>query len=162
MYAGAGSADITNWCRAALVIDPTHDPRTFKFIAAKRARRIGWVDPETGERPTVQYFCHANGDEIYWTPATEEDMARFENAKPVTGTTKKAVICEDILALVPNTGMLPKNALLAKAHTAKIGSNLARGLISQLVAENRLFEHLVPRSRTCPEVHLSRHEQRLI
>ena len=50
MYAGAGAADITNWSRAALVIDPTTNPRVFRFVAAKRQSRIGWADEVTGER----------------------------------------------------------------------------------------------------------------
>ncbi|MES2571904.1 MAG: AAA family ATPase, partial [Verrucomicrobiota bacterium] len=33
MYAAAGGADITNWARAVMVIDPTHVPHVFKFIA---------------------------------------------------------------------------------------------------------------------------------
>ncbi|MEI9893776.1 MAG: hypothetical protein WDN28_07705 [Chthoniobacter sp.] len=49
MYAGAGSADITNWARAAVIIDPTHAPHVFKFIAAKRGARVGWRD-ECGEK----------------------------------------------------------------------------------------------------------------
>jgi hypothetical protein len=40
MYAGAGAADIMNWARAILIIDPTDDPRMFRFVAAKRASRI--------------------------------------------------------------------------------------------------------------------------
>jgi hypothetical protein len=46
MYAGAGAADITNWARAILIADPTDDPVIFKFIAAKRGGRIGWVDEQ--------------------------------------------------------------------------------------------------------------------
>jgi RecA-family ATPase len=41
MYAGAGSADITNWARAIVVIEPTYASHVFKFIAAKRGGRIG-------------------------------------------------------------------------------------------------------------------------
>ena len=41
-YAGAGSADITNWTRSILVIEPTHAPHVFKFIAAKRGRHLDW------------------------------------------------------------------------------------------------------------------------
>ena len=81
MYAGAGSAVITNWARAILVIDPTHTPHLFKFIAAKRGNRIGWADEE-GARVTVRHFCHAK-DGIYWVAATDEDMAEAEDKKPV-------------------------------------------------------------------------------
>jgi RecA-family ATPase len=36
MYRGSGRADITNWARAIMVIDPCANMGTFKFIAAKR------------------------------------------------------------------------------------------------------------------------------
>ena len=46
MYAAAGNADLTNWARAILVIEPTHVEGVFEFIAAKRGKRIGWGKPE--------------------------------------------------------------------------------------------------------------------
>jgi RecA-family ATPase len=41
MYAGAGAACLTNWARAYLVIDPCEQSGVYKFIAAKRGKRIG-------------------------------------------------------------------------------------------------------------------------
>ncbi len=78
MYAGAGSADITNWCRAALVIAATHAPHVFKFIAAKRGGRIGWVN-EQGEKETMRYYCHASAG-LYWRAAEAEDLGAVEKA----------------------------------------------------------------------------------
>jgi hypothetical protein len=41
MYSGAGCAGITNWARALLAIKPeTENMDVFKFIAAKRGKRI--------------------------------------------------------------------------------------------------------------------------
>jgi hypothetical protein len=41
-YHDAGAACITNWARSILAIKPeTEDMSIFKFIAAKRGRRIG-------------------------------------------------------------------------------------------------------------------------
>ena len=41
MYSGAGCAGITNWARALLAIKPeTENMEVFKFIAAKRGKRI--------------------------------------------------------------------------------------------------------------------------
>ncbi len=46
-YAGAGGADVTNWARAILVIDPTGDPRLFRFIAGNGpVASAGWMKPE--------------------------------------------------------------------------------------------------------------------
>lgn len=80
MYAGAGSADVTNWARAALVIDPTHAGDVFRFIAAKRGGRIGWVN-EQGEPEISRHYCHST-DGLYWRPATEDDLASVEDSKP--------------------------------------------------------------------------------
>jgi hypothetical protein len=44
MYSGAGAAVLTNWARAYLVIDPCETHGLYKFIAAKRGKRIGWGD----------------------------------------------------------------------------------------------------------------------
>jgi hypothetical protein len=75
MYAGAGSAALTNWARAILVIDPI-DRKYFKFIGAKRGRRLGWQD-EVGHIEDIQVFKHAENT-IYWEAATHEDKAETE------------------------------------------------------------------------------------
>ena len=93
MYAGAGAADITNWCRAALIIDPTTNPRVFRFIAAKRASRIGWVDDVSGEREYIRHFAHDNNGTIYWRDALGEEV---ENARTKGGDAQ-----EKILELIP-------------------------------------------------------------
>ena len=43
MYAGAGAADITNWTRAAVVIDPTMNPQSLQIHRrqARRTHRVG-------------------------------------------------------------------------------------------------------------------------
>ena len=91
MYAGAGAADITNWCRAALIIDPTTNPRVFRFIAAKRASRIGWEDEMTGEREYIRHFAHDDNGSIYWREADEKEVEKAkeggdENAGKDFGT----------------------------------------------------------------------------
>jgi len=72
MYAGAGAADITNWARAALVIDPTDQPHIFRFIAAKRGSRIGWANEE-GDTVAIRHFSHSQSGSIFWQ-LTEEDQ----------------------------------------------------------------------------------------
>jgi hypothetical protein len=94
MHAGAGAADITNWCRAALIIDPTGDPRTFRFIAAKRASRIGWEDDLTGVRQCVRHFAHGDGG-ICWRDA---DAIEIDNLKKIQRKQKSE---DDLLQLVP-------------------------------------------------------------
>jgi hypothetical protein len=74
MYAGAGAADLTNWARAVIVIDPTQDPHVFRFIAAKRGRRVGWEDDE-GDAVQERWFAHAREPGVLkWVDATPEQI----------------------------------------------------------------------------------------
>ena len=73
MYAGAGSADITNWARAILIIDPTDDSDVFRFIAAKRGKRIGWADEE-GLKTAIRYFSHSPNGAMHWEDTEESDI----------------------------------------------------------------------------------------
>ena len=158
-YAGAGGADITNWARAILVIDATHDPRTFRFIAAKRGSRIGWVDRDTGEREIVRHYSHSAQDGVIaWMKSTPEDLVRVEQAKP-DGVRRKPATEEEFLDLVPETGSIPKNDLIARASKARIGLNKARALLEELITEGKLFEHLEKRVGTNPKKLISRDEQ---
>ena len=45
-YAGAGSADLANWARAVLVVRSTQSTGLFELIAAKRGKRLEWVDDQ--------------------------------------------------------------------------------------------------------------------
>jgi hypothetical protein len=83
MYAGAGSADITNWGRAILVCDPTDTPRTFRWMAAKRGSRIGWAD-EKGDPCTERHFKHSATGNIHWEDADEPP--KKEKARSESGT----------------------------------------------------------------------------
>jgi hypothetical protein len=150
MYAGAGSADITNWCRAALIIDPTSNPNVFKFIAAKRASRIGWQNDLSGEREFIRHFAHADGS-IFWREALDAEVKQ-------TGEPRKQA--KDLLALIPNEGAIPKIVLLSRVSPELgIGQVKAKGFLAELISGNTLFEWRIPRPRTGPEVQVSRHRQ---
>jgi hypothetical protein len=66
MYAGAGSADIVNWCRAAIIIDACDTPGVYRFIAAKRGNRIGWV--RDGQKELDRWYKWSTGS-ICWESA---------------------------------------------------------------------------------------------
>ncbi len=150
MYAGAGAADITNWCRAALVIDPTTSPHIFRFIAAKRASRIGWIDDLTDQKESVRHFAHDDNERIYWREASVDEVkgAKETQRKP-----------EDLMILVPIEGSIPKNLLLSRVSALRIGQVKAKGFLAELIADRKLFEWRIPRPRTNPEVHIARSEQ---
>jgi hypothetical protein len=156
MYAGAGSADLTNWARAILVIDPTHAQHVYKFIAAKRGGRIGWRY-EDGEVKYIRLFCHDTTGGLAWRDATADDELAVETKKPKKSGGSKTK--EDLYALVPTETAIPKQALISLAQSVGIGFNRARGFISELVSAGELHEQRVKRPKTNPEIRISRTPQ---
>ena len=157
MYAGAGSADITNWARAALVIDPTHAPHVFKFIAAKRGNRIGWVNEE-GEREVVRHFCHAS-DGLYWREAEDDDMIAVDIATTAKKSGKLVKTAADMKALVPTEDAIPKVKLIQNARACGFTKRGADDALTELIESEELFVWRIKRSGTNPEVRISRHTQ---
>jgi AAA domain len=157
MYSGAGSADLTNWARAVLVIEPTANPDAFRLIAAKRGRRTGWVD-ELGQPVYQRIYCHTEGS-IAWREATPEEVAGVRSKKEAAMPTDEA-----LMAHVPITGTVPKDVLLAKWNGMGMGVHKCSAKLKVLLSDNppRLFEHLQKRSRTRPQVLISRHEETLL
>jgi len=156
MYAGAGSADVTNWARAILVIEPTHAPHVFKFIAAKRGGRIGWRT-EDGDMKYERLFCHDTAGGLAWRDATPEDELEIEIKKPKKSGGDKTK--EDLYDLVPNEGTIPKNALVSRAQSFGMGFNRACGFIAELINAGELYVHKIKRPKTNPEIHISRSPQ---
>lgn len=151
MYAGAGGADLTNWARAILVIDPVAVKGSneiggcFRFIAAKRGKRIGWHDEE-GKPMFARWFRHARQGGIYW-----EETDRPEGAAGGNVATK-----EMLLNLVPLDESIPKKVLLSKAQSTGIGVNRARGWLGEYIHEKVLHEWKRSRSGTRPEPIIAR------
>jgi hypothetical protein len=156
MYAGAGSADLTNWARAILVIDPTYAQHVYKFIAAKRGGRIGWRH-EDGDVKYIRYFCHDTAGGLAWHDATADDELQVEIKKPKKNESNKTK--EDLYALVPTETAIPKQALISLAQSMGIGFNRARGFISEFVNAGKLYVWRVKRPKTNPEIHISRTPQ---
>lgn len=82
IYAASGSADLSNWARGILVMaDPVgQTPGVFRFIAAKRGKRLEWRDTN-GELEFERYFAHAvEGGGMFWREATPEEIATASTA----------------------------------------------------------------------------------
>jgi len=156
MYSGAGGAELTNWARAILVVEPTNNPDVFRFIAAKRGRRTGWVD-ELGGAVYERVFCHTEGS-IAWREATAEEAAgvrpRGERGMPSD---------EELLAHVPLTGTVPKDVLLSKWNSMGVGEKKCRAKLNVFLSDDPpvIFEHHERRSGTRPRVLIGRKEQTL-
>jgi hypothetical protein len=121
MYSGAGAACLTNWARAYLAIDPTKVYGCYKFIAAKRGKRIGW----SGE--WQQHFSHSKEDgKLLWVPSTQEEI--------LASTSKQTKSAEDLLPFIPMVGSDPIS-MSEVIETAKgvIGDNYARKFVKELV-----------------------------
>ena len=150
-YAGAGSAVLTNWARAAVIVDPCKDnPHLFRFIAAKRAYRIGWTD-DNDQSTMFRYFKHAREHGIiFWADASPDEVT-------VINTPSKSSI--DLIDLVPPTESIPKDELIAKAKVIGVGMNKARKFINELVADKSLFLWKIDRPGTRQKIELARVQQ---
>lgn len=159
MYAGAGSADITNWARAAVVIDPTHASHVFRFIAAKRGNRIGWADDD-GKREIMRHFCHGE-DGLYWRAATDADVEAVERAAAAKKSGKAVKPAADMKALIPMSGAIPKATLLESARARGFSKHNADAALKELLENEDVFRWQIKRKGTNAEVRISRHEQTL-
>jgi len=158
MYSGAGSADLTNWARAILAIDPTMDHNVFRFIGAKRGKRLQWADEE-GEAVTVRCFAH-RPDCIAWRDATVEETAQAMKVNTPSGKSKTA---DDLFRLLPvPSETIGLSTLQAQALKIGISEKRFRDFRGELIESKRAFEHRFNRSGSRPEIRFARFEQTLI
>jgi hypothetical protein len=145
LYAGAGSAEITNWARALLVIEQKSQG-VFAFHASKRGHRIGWRDPIEGKEFT-RYFRHAREDgAMHWEAITDPEEVEAA-AKSRGGKNPEAAL----LAEIPAVGPIDKAVLLTKANERSgIGMvKLKDTLRAMLQADDpKVFEWREKRART--------------
>jgi hypothetical protein len=151
MYAGAGSADITNWARAILVMDSTDDRHVFRFIAAKRGSRIGWCNEFTRENEDLRRFAHGDNGSIYWREATADQLRKAESNQ------RKQKDEEDVLALVPPAPIeMFRPELIEQAKKKDIGENKAKRCVAILIEKGTLEVLKKPRSKTKPAEYVRR------
>jgi hypothetical protein len=136
MYSGAGAAVLTNWARAYLVIDPCDIPGVYKFIAAKRGKRIGW-----GNHVPVyeQFWAHSRTeDQLLWLPADSDQIAL---AKPAGKKTP-----EDLLQLIPMVDPISEKRLIVEAKIRlNIGRDKVRDFVALLLEEEKILRRDIPR-----------------
>jgi hypothetical protein len=136
-YAGAGSADIVNWARAMLAIDPCKESGKFCFIAAKRGRRAGWKDAK-GEVQYKKWFKYASVGGSFWEETDPETLGGKHT--------------EDTLYdLMPHGVAIPKDAFIEIARSAGMSKNRANNLLSKLIFDGRIAEDRLPRAGTNPQ-----------
>jgi hypothetical protein len=132
MYSGSGVAGITNWARAYIAIDPCKEaPDVYKFIAAKRGKRIGWGGSET-------FWAHSRDDgKILWVPADRDQIALAKEASKSNP--------DDLLRLVPELDPISQEKLHQIASEKKIGEKKIRRFLKILEEEKKIYRHKMPR-----------------
>ena len=134
-----------------LLVIPTGDPRIFRFIAAKRASRIGWEDDLTGEREYIRHFAHGDNGSIDWR---EADAVEVEKIKTIQRKQKDE---DDLLRLVPPSPLeIFRPALIEQAKKNDIGENKTKRLVAILIEKGVLELAKKPRSGTKPAEFLRR------
>ena|SRR5258708_40160726 len=135
MYAGAGAAVLTNWARAVLVIDPTGTPGVYRFIAAKRGKRIGWGNDFAVYE---QFWAHSTQDgQLLWLPANEDQIR--------TSTNKGRQGPDDLLDLIPPLDPILQDKLFEIASAKGIGEKKARRFLKILIDDQKAYEHRIRR-----------------
>jgi RecA-family ATPase len=143
MYRGAGAATITNWARAILVIDPGKTPGVYRFIAAKRGKRIGWgLDQPVFE--TYWAHCHEL-HKLLWVPANEAEIK-------AEAKTHRDVQASDLLPFIPGPDEEPVIIeQIIDAARGKIGEKKVRSFIKVLLADKNIDAIEIKRQRARPE-----------
>jgi hypothetical protein len=140
MYSGAGAAVLTNWARAYLVIDPCETHGLYKFIAAKRGKRIGWGDHfpvyETGWR-------HCNEEnKLLWESVDKADFAAADKSGPKTP--------DDLFKIIPILDPVLQEELFLvtakKDGPCPIGQKKVREYLKILENDKKIFIHPIPRA----------------
>ncbi len=149
-YLGSGSIEWANWARAVLVVRSLGSHEVFELRAGKRGRRLGWREPDGQTKAYAKHIAHdTDPSVICWHEILKETVS--QSAQMPTAKNE-----QDLLALVPTTGTVPKAQLIQRASSKGIGNKKAAAFIEQLLSAGLLFEHRIARQGARPFVHLSR------
>jgi hypothetical protein len=149
-YSGAGAAELTNWARAMIAIEPTADSKSYRFIAAKRGQRIGWRDEFSGQ-PVLDRFFRWAADGIYWDAVTDEsDVQNLQKSR-------NSKTPDDLLKVIPATSnRILKEKLIELASERGIGQNKTRNFLKILIEEGKAKEVKEPRSGRRPAIFIAK------
>jgi hypothetical protein len=142
MYSGAGCAGITNWARALLAIKPeTEDMDVFRFIAAKRGKRI---DDWNGA--FERYFAWSSVTGVLrWEDATAAQIAKATAA----ARNRKSVNLVIALKQVPVVDPERKDKVIRKIMTAcKVSKDLAKEALIELIIQGEVDEVKIPNPKS--------------
>jgi RecA-family ATPase len=133
-YHGAGAACITNWARVIITIQPeTEDFSVFRFIAAKRGKRIG----DQWEDGFERFFAWSQTPGILrWDEATADQIAKATASK----NRHKEVDLEKALKVVPLLDAELTEKVIDKIKVAcDVGEKKARTALKELIKNGKVF-----------------------
>jgi hypothetical protein len=134
-YHGAGAACITNWARVIIAIKPeAEDFSIFRFIAAKRGKRIG----EEWEGGFEKFFAWSRLPGVLrWEEATAAEIAKVTATK----SGHKSVDLDKALKEVPVIDAQLKKSVIQKiANACNVGVNPARDALNELIIAEKAFD----------------------
>lgn len=119
---------------------------TYRFIAAKRFEKLGWLYPE-------YWYAHSQKDDVgLWIPATEEQKAICKKAKDLKP--------EDLWAVLPSEkGLLREEIRLLGKKRLGLGKHTTDGFLKILVAYEWVEPREYPRPKARPEVRFLKNEK---
>jgi AAA domain len=143
MYRGAGCATMTNWSRAYMVFEPVNDEGLFRFVAAKRGRRIGWGS-------LYRFFRHSKQPGVIkWESASEFEIETAINNKKQKG--KPFVHQDTVLASMPEGKEYTRPQFREHVKAAfNIGEHRADNLLETFARDGFAQVSEYPRKGTNP------------
>lgn len=150
MYEGAGSADLTNWARAIMVLKACENEGEFNLFLAKRGKRAGAVMeiPQGAavrvEATTVIPLKHSSGKlniegrskplpMIYWEPRTVVEEAEGEAGPEPKRQSADKVFAQanDVLKCFPASGDEPET-FQSVLRLAREGRHMTSAILDKL------------------------------
>ena len=115
-----------------MVVDPCSNIGTYKFIAAKRGKRIGWGN----DCPAYEeHFSHCKeNDKLLWTPSTEDEIR-------LSRSSRSAVVAKDLLPFIPDDEDVTRDQVYAAANASgrEVGIKKVKILLDELVAAGLIY-----------------------
>ena len=110
-YAGAGSAEFSNFSRLVFGINPTEVPDHYELFLGKRGKRAGWRDAD-GKLVTKRILRHSReAGELLWSEVSDVE---FQSLKAISGEEKHEPTIDEFVSLFPAAADSdPKSALLS-------------------------------------------------
>ena len=133
-YAGFGSVEWANWCRAVLVLEPV-DGKVFRLLGPKRGARLRWKN-EQGE-PVFHRDIKWTKQEgkLLWEPASEEEAQEARDNRRSRG---KVPSWQEALGIFPEERTITTNDIKKAFKESRWDINSYRAALDDLMERREL------------------------